>query len=156
MWWSLSLSFGFWPLFLLADDVLPWCVYVVTTLDTVALDTHNKVAILVTDATAKWPPTFCLLWKSDKSPILQYFHTNLQNTICNALTLALHITNKRITKDTTNVLSVQPTQTVLFVHCLVFSIVCPYPVGINSNICKSCHSATQINTQMGNHHHYNK
>ena len=24
--WSLSLNFGFWSLFLLADDVLPWCV----------------------------------------------------------------------------------------------------------------------------------
>jgi len=43
---SLSLSFGFRPLFLL-DDIFPWFVYVVITLETAALDTPNKVAILL-------------------------------------------------------------------------------------------------------------
>ena len=43
---SLSLSFGFRPPFFLADDVFPWIVYALITLETVALDTLNK----------------CLLW----------------------------------------------------------------------------------------------
>ena len=76
VWWSFSLSFGFWPLFLSAEDVLPWFVYVITTLETAALGTPNKVAVLVTDAPAKRQPTICPLWKSEKSPICQYFHTN--------------------------------------------------------------------------------
>ena len=45
VWWSLSLSFGFRQLFLLADHVLPWSVYVIITLETAALDTPNKVAL---------------------------------------------------------------------------------------------------------------
>jgi len=60
---SLSLSFGFWSLFLVAD-VIPWFVYAVITLETVALNTPNKVAILVTDAPAKCAPTICPLWKN--------------------------------------------------------------------------------------------
>ena len=72
VWRSLSLSFGFWPLFLLADDVLPRSVYVAITMETAVLYTPNKVVILVTDAPAKRAPTICPLWKSDKSPILQY------------------------------------------------------------------------------------
>ena len=122
VWRSLSLSFGFWPLFLLADDVLPWCAII--TLETAALDTPNKVAVLVTAAPAKHAPTICPLWKSDKSPILQYFHTN-----CYKTQFVMHWhwhytaqTNKRIMKETTNVLPVQPTQTVLFLHCLVFPL----------------------------------
>ena len=43
---SLSPSFGFQPLFLLADDALPWFVYAVKTLEPAALDIPNKVAIL--------------------------------------------------------------------------------------------------------------
>ena len=39
VWWSLSLSFGFWQLFLLADHVFPWFAYVIITLETAALDT---------------------------------------------------------------------------------------------------------------------
>jgi len=54
---SLSLSFHFQPLFLLADDVLPCFMYVIITLETAALDTPNKVAVLVTDAPAKCAPT---------------------------------------------------------------------------------------------------
>jgi len=41
----LSLSFGFRPLFLSADDVFPSTVYAVVTLETAALDTPNKVAV---------------------------------------------------------------------------------------------------------------
>ena len=76
VWWSLSLSFGFWQLFLLADNVLPWFVYVVITLEATTLDTPNKVVVLVTDAPAKHIQNNCAFWKSEKSPILQYFHTN--------------------------------------------------------------------------------
>jgi hypothetical protein len=32
------------------------------------------VVVLIKDAAAKRAPTMCPLWKSDKSPILQYFH----------------------------------------------------------------------------------
>jgi hypothetical protein len=97
---SLPLSFCFQPLFLLADDVLPWFVYVVITLGTAALDTCKKVAVLITDAPAKHAPTICPLWKSEMSPILQYSHTN-----CYEIQSVMHWhwhytaeTNKRITK----------------------------------------------------------
>ena len=76
VWQSLSLSFGFQPPFLLADGVFPWFVYVLITLEITALDTPDKVAVLVTDTPAKCAPTVCPLWKSDKSLILQYSHMN--------------------------------------------------------------------------------
>jgi len=53
---SLSLSFGIQPLFLLADDVFPWLMYAIITLETAALDTPNKVAVL-----AKHAPTMSSL-----------------------------------------------------------------------------------------------
>ena len=96
--WFLSLSFGFWPLFLLADDVLPWFVYVVITLETAALDIHNKVAILVTVAPAQHATTM-----SSSKILGSHFavlsHELLLNTICNALTLAPHSTNKQKNKE---------------------------------------------------------
>jgi len=61
VWRYLLPSFGFQPLFLLADDVLPLFVYVIITLETAALDTPNKVAVLVADAPAKRTPTICPL-----------------------------------------------------------------------------------------------
>ena len=74
---SLSVSFGLQPLFLSADDILPWYVYVATTLGTAALDKPNEVAVVLQMLQLnKRTPTICPLWKSDKSPILQYFHTN--------------------------------------------------------------------------------
>ena len=76
VWQSFSLHFGFRPLFLSAEDVLPCFVYVIITLETAALLTPNKVAVLVTEAPAKRTPTICPLWKSENSPICQYFHTN--------------------------------------------------------------------------------
>ena len=123
VWQSLSLSFCFWPLFLLADDVLPWCVYDFITLETAALDTPNKLAIFVTDVPAKHAPTILPLWKSETSPILRYSHTNCYWTQ-SVKQWHWHYTaqtNKIITKDTPNVLSVQPTQT-LFLYCLVFQL----------------------------------
>jgi hypothetical protein len=51
-------------------------VFAVITSETDALDIPNNAAILVTDAAAKRLPTVCLLWNFDKSPVLQYFHTN--------------------------------------------------------------------------------
>ena len=68
----LSLTFGFWPQFLLADDVFPLFTYTFITLETAALNTPNKVGVLVTDAPAKRTPT-----------------------ICKALILALHSVNKQ-------------------------------------------------------------
>jgi hypothetical protein len=47
---DLSLSYGFRPPFLLADDVFPWFMYVVITLENAAHDTPNKVAVLDTYA----------------------------------------------------------------------------------------------------------
>ena len=44
---SLSLCFGFRPLFLLAADVSPWFVYAVITLETAALETPKKWPILL-------------------------------------------------------------------------------------------------------------
>jgi len=41
-------------------------------METAVLDTLNKVAVLITDATAKHTPTICHVPKSDKSPILQF------------------------------------------------------------------------------------
>jgi hypothetical protein len=41
----LSLRFGFRPVFLSADDVLPWFVYAIITLRTAALDTANEVGV---------------------------------------------------------------------------------------------------------------
>jgi len=93
VWWSLSLSSGFWPLFLLADDVRQWFVYVIT-LESAALDTLNKVAVLVTDVPAKCAPIICLLGNLRSLPFCSTSHKLLLNTICNALTLALHSTNK--------------------------------------------------------------
>ena len=121
---SLSLSFGFQPLFLLADDVLPCFMYVIITLETAALGTPNKVAVLVTDAPAKCAPTIWPLWKSEKSTSLQYFHTycDWSQSVMYWQWHYTAQTNNRIMKDTTNFLSVQPTQTVLFLYCLVFPL----------------------------------
>jgi len=60
-----SLSFGFWQLFLLSDDAFPSFVYAVITLETAAVDTHNKVAVLVTDIPVKHAPT--VLFKNLRS-----------------------------------------------------------------------------------------
>jgi len=43
--WSFSLSFGFRPSFLSADDVVPWFVHAFVTFETAALDTPYKVAV---------------------------------------------------------------------------------------------------------------
>jgi len=68
-------TFGFQPLFLLADDVLPWFVYVIITLVTPDLDTTNSGHFGY--ICSSWcAPKICPVWKTDKSPILQYFHTN--------------------------------------------------------------------------------
>ena len=64
---SLSLSFVFQPLSLLADDVFPWFMHAIITLQTVDLYRCSSMFTA---------PTICPLWKSDKSPILLYFHMN--------------------------------------------------------------------------------
>jgi len=117
---SLSLSFGFRRLFLLADDVSPWSVYAVITLETAALETSKNLAVSIRDASAKRAPTNRPLWKSDKSPIL------FLNTICNALTLAIHNVNKQKSND--RYFSLQPTQTLFSLYFLAFPLLCPFPL----------------------------
>ena len=76
----LSLSFGFRLILLLDDDVFPWFVYAVITLETDALDTPKKVAVLFTDTTTKRATTICPIWICDKFPISLYFHANCHST----------------------------------------------------------------------------
>jgi hypothetical protein len=54
---SLSVSVDFHPLFLLTDVVFPWFVYANKTLEMVALNTSNNVAVFITDASAKHAQT---------------------------------------------------------------------------------------------------
>ena len=89
----------------------------------------------------------CSLKIWEVSHFAVFSHKLLLNTICNALKPALHSINKRITKDTTNVLLVQPNTNNFIPILSSVSIIYPSPVDINSTICISCHSATQINTQ---------
>ena len=79
VWRPLPMSFGIQPLLLLVDDVFPWFLYAVMTLKTAALHTANEVAVWF-DAPAKRAPKMCPLWKSEKTPILQYFHMNCYKT----------------------------------------------------------------------------
>jgi len=74
------------------------------------------------------------IWEVSHFAVLSY-ELSL-NTHCNALTLALHIvTNKRIMKDTTKFLSVQPTQQ--FYFCIiVFQLFYPTPAS-SSRILKT-------------------
>jgi hypothetical protein len=83
---SLSVIFYFCQLFLFADVVFPWFVYADITLETVALDTPNNVAIFVIDAPAKRGPTICPLSKLGKSPIVQLFHTD-----CRSIQSTMHL-----------------------------------------------------------------
>jgi len=68
--------FSFSATILIDDDVFPWLMYAIITLETAALDKQNTVAFSVIDAPAKRASTICPLWKFDKFPTLQYFHTN--------------------------------------------------------------------------------
>ena len=123
VWQSLSLSFGFRPLFLLDDDVLPWFAYVIITLETAALETPNEVSILVTDAPPKCAPTMSSLkiWEFSHFALLSY-KLLMKQSVMHWQWHYTTSTSKRIMKDTTNVLSVQPIQTVLFLYCLVFPL----------------------------------
>jgi hypothetical protein len=69
---SLSVIVHLRPLLLFAD-VFPWFVYADITLETVALDTRNDVAVFVTDSPDKCPTTIWSLSKSEESPIFQSF-----------------------------------------------------------------------------------
>jgi hypothetical protein len=97
---------------------------------TAALGTPNKVAVMVRDAPAKREPTICLLRKSDKSTILQYFlrtviKHNLQSTGTGTTQCKQIKEYQKI--FTTNFLSVQPTEIFLFLYYLVFLFFCPPP-----------------------------
>jgi hypothetical protein len=80
VWRSLSVNVDFRPQFLFADVVFPWFVYSYITSETVAVNTPNYVAVLITDAPAKRAPMIGPLSKSDKSPIFIYFPTDCHST----------------------------------------------------------------------------
>ena len=67
---SLSDSFLLRRQLLLLDVVCPLWWYANITLDTVALNTPQRLAVLVTDAPVRHAPTICPLLNSDMSPIM--------------------------------------------------------------------------------------
>ena len=70
------ISFDLRPLFLSADDVFSWFVYDVITFVTASLYTHTtNWPILLQMPQQNAHQKFVLHWKSNKSPILQFFHT---------------------------------------------------------------------------------
>jgi hypothetical protein len=73
---SLTVNVDFCPLDLIPNVVFPWFMYADVTLETVALDTPNNLAVFVTDVPANRVPTICPLSKSDKSSIFRFFHTD--------------------------------------------------------------------------------
>jgi hypothetical protein len=66
--------------FLPTVTVFPWFMYINITLETVALDSPNNVAVFVTHAPAKHTPTMCPLSKLDKSPFFLFFHIDCHST----------------------------------------------------------------------------
>jgi hypothetical protein len=77
---------------------LHWCLLMIHVCQhnfrIVTRDTPNNVTVSVTDASAKCIPMICPLSKSDKSPMLWFFHRDSLNTFANALTWALQSVNK--------------------------------------------------------------
>ncbi len=67
---SLSDNFLLHRQLLLLDVVRPSLWYADITMDTMALDTPQRLAVLVTDAPARCAPTICPLLNSDMSPIM--------------------------------------------------------------------------------------
>ena len=124
---SLSLSSGFLPLFLLAYGVFPWFVYAVITLDTATQDTPNKVAILVTDASAKCTPTVCPLWKLTSFPFCSTFIWTVTKHNFNALTLVLHSVNKQKNKIQLRFFQCSQHKQFYF-YIVVFPLFSPSPV----------------------------
>ena len=82
---SLSDSFLLHQQLIMLDVVRPSWWYADITWDTVALDTSQRLAVLVTDAPARRAPTICPLLSSDMSPMmlcaLQYFEQNCALTL---------------------------------------------------------------------------
>jgi hypothetical protein len=70
---TISVTADFRPLFLFADVVFPRFMYANITLETVALDTPNNVAVFVTDAPAKRTPTICPLSNRTNLPFSDFF-----------------------------------------------------------------------------------
>jgi hypothetical protein len=76
---TISFHVDFRPLFLFANVVFLRFVYANIILETVTLDTPNKVAVFVMDAPAKCTPTICPLQKLEKSRIFWFFHMGRQS-----------------------------------------------------------------------------
>jgi hypothetical protein len=106
-------------------------VYADITLETVALDTPNNVAVFITDAPAKHAATIYPLSKLNRSPIFWFFHMWLSlNTITNALMQALQSVNKwkniqccngssfNVTNTNTFYSSISTVSIILFAPCM--------------------------------------
>ena len=89
----ISLSFGFLPLFLLADDVFPWFFYAILTLETDAQDTPNRVAVSLQIRQLNAHQQSVLFETLTVFHLAVLSYKLLLNTICNVLILALHSTN---------------------------------------------------------------
>ena len=77
---SLSDNFRFPLQLLLLDVVRPSSLYAHITLDTVARETSQSVAVWDTEAPARRAPTICPLLKSDMSPIIPLYTHDLTFT----------------------------------------------------------------------------
>jgi hypothetical protein len=73
---SFSVSVDFRPQFRFADVVFPWIVRADISLETLAFDTLNNVAIFITDSSAKRAPTISSPSKSE----FRIFHMDCQST----------------------------------------------------------------------------
>jgi hypothetical protein len=125
---SHSVNVDFHPLFPLVDVVLPWFVYADVTLETVALDTPNNMAVFVTDAPEKTCTNDLFSFKIRQVshfPILS--HGPSLNTITNALTRALQSVNngkKRIQCCQPKFFQCSQHEQILFLNFLVFPSFC--------------------------------
>ena len=91
----LSLSFGFRPLFLLADDAFPWFMYAIITLANAALDRSNEmpVCFLMFQLNSTNRLSCLKIWRFFDFAVLS--REFLLNAICNALKLTLYSVNKQ-------------------------------------------------------------
>ena len=83
-WTSLSDSFLLHRQLLLLDVVRPSWWHADITLDTMALDAPQSLAVLVTDAPARRAPTIRPLLNSDMSPIVWIAMFYVQLCYCSA------------------------------------------------------------------------
>jgi hypothetical protein len=105
-------------------------MYADITLETVALDTPNNVAVHVTDAPTRRVSTICSLSKSDMSPTFRFFHMDCHSHTHYVLTWALQSVNKRKNIQCCQLKFFQCSQQklIIFFNFLGFPLVCPPPI----------------------------